>query len=215
MSEPTKSRRAAREAAFQAAYQCTVGHVAINRACDDVLGRKNYADEIVEFITDLADGMVTETRVLDDTFGPFLKSGWTPDRLAISDLLALRMAVVELYDFPEIPPKVTITEAINIAKKFGTEESGRFVNGVLAKVLAESPKKDWPIIDAITIEGVSEDLEIPITSDDEPASGESDTQQTKPPDRQTSELNGSEQESLEPPNAQTSEPLTWSIKSDD
>ena len=87
--------------------------------------------------------MVTDTAALEEKFSKFLKKGWTLDRLAVSDRLALRLATYELFEIPDLPPKVSIAEAVKIAKKFGTADSGRFVNGVLAKVLLDSPKKDW------------------------------------------------------------------------
>ncbi|HET56271.1 MAG TPA: N utilization substance protein B, partial [Ignavibacteria bacterium] len=57
------------------------------------------------------------------------------ERIALLDRLILRLALCELLFFEEIPPKVTINEAIDLAKKFSTEDSGRFVNGILDAVL--------------------------------------------------------------------------------
>ena len=56
---------------------------------------------------------------------------WEIERIALLDKLVLRMGVTELLCFPDIPTKVTINEAIDIAKMFGTNNSGKFVNGVL------------------------------------------------------------------------------------
>lgn len=58
-------------------------------------------------------------------------NNWDLTRLALVDKIVLRMALAELIDFPEIPTKVTINEAIEIAKKFSTSKSGMFVNGIL------------------------------------------------------------------------------------
>jgi N utilization substance protein B len=80
---------------------------------------------------------------IDARYSPFLKSGWTPDRLALVDRLVLRLAVFELWGMPEIPPKVTITEAVELAKRFGGADSGSFINGVLGRVLQVSPKAGW------------------------------------------------------------------------
>ena len=65
---------------------------------------------------------------------------WEFSRIAILDKLILRMAICEFLDFEEIPPKVSIDEAIEIAKKFSTEKSGRFVNGILDAVLGDLKK---------------------------------------------------------------------------
>ena len=138
-----KSRRAAREAAFQAAYQCLVGRSSIDRAISQALERTPFTPDAEELLRTLANGMVTDSKALEEKFSKYLKEGWTLDRIAVSDRLVLRLATYELFNMPDLPPKVSIAEAVKIAKKFGTADSGRFVNGVLAKVLLDSPKKDW------------------------------------------------------------------------
>ncbi len=62
---------------------------------------------------------------------------WELHRIAVIDRLILRIAVVEMLYFPDVPPKVTINEAIEIAKKYSTEKSGKFVNGVLDAIYAD------------------------------------------------------------------------------
>ncbi len=62
---------------------------------------------------------------------------WELDRLALTDRLVLRMAIAELLAFEDIPPKVTLNEALEVAKAFSTDKSGAFVNGVLDAVLRE------------------------------------------------------------------------------
>lgn len=64
---------------------------------------------------------------------------WALERMAVVDRNILRMAVYELLWQPEVPPKAAINEAIEIAKKFGTAESSRFINGVLDRILREHP----------------------------------------------------------------------------
>ena len=62
---------------------------------------------------------------------------WRLERIALIDRLILRMAISELWYFDDIPPKVTINEAIEIAKKYSTEKSGQFVNGILDAVYGD------------------------------------------------------------------------------
>ena len=62
---------------------------------------------------------------------------WEISRLALTDRLVLRMAVAEMLHFEDIPPKVTINEAVDLARTFGSEKSGAFVNGVLDAILGE------------------------------------------------------------------------------
>ena len=62
-------------------------------------------------------------------------ANWNFDRIALIDKLLLRMGICELYYCEDIPPKVTINEAIEIAKHFSTEKSGQFINGILDSIL--------------------------------------------------------------------------------
>lgn len=64
-------------------------------------------------------------------------SNWEMGRIALIDKILLRMAICELLHFPDIPPKVSINEAIEIAKEFSTAGSGKFINGILDKILSE------------------------------------------------------------------------------
>ena len=94
-------------------------------------------------MTTVVTGVTEQAEHLDDQIEPFLAMGWTIRRLAVTDLIALRMAVFELESMPGIPPKATIVEAVELAKKYGAAEGGRFVNGVLGNVLKNSPKAKW------------------------------------------------------------------------
>ena len=62
---------------------------------------------------------------------------WEFDRIAVIDKILLSIGICELLHFPDIPPKVTINEAIEVAKSFSTEKSGKFVNGVLDSILED------------------------------------------------------------------------------
>ena len=138
-----RSRRAAREAAFQAVYQCVCGGCPIDEAVAEALVRQSFTAEASGFVSSLAAGAMTSVVELDSRFAPFLKIGWTPERLAMVDRLLLRMAVYELWSCEEVPPKVTITEYVKLAKRFGSADSGPFINAVLGKVLEVSPKREW------------------------------------------------------------------------
>jgi transcription antitermination protein NusB len=64
-------------------------------------------------------------------------NNWEMSRIALIDLILLRMGICELLFFPEIPPKVSINEAIEIAKEFSTAGSGKFINGILDAILSD------------------------------------------------------------------------------
>jgi len=137
------SRRLAREIAFQAIYMSMVGGVDIDRATEVALERHTLSAEIEAFVRELVTGVRHSVRDLDDEIGPCLAGGWTIDRLAVSDLVALRIATFELLRLPDMPPKVTISQAVDLARRFGTKDSGAFVNGVLGTILTHTEKAGW------------------------------------------------------------------------
>ena len=131
-------RTKARERALQALYQIDVAAEGI----DDALARFWRSFEPVEReVIDLAEGLVrgvaARRRDVDDTIER-TSTNWRLDRMAKVDRNVLRLAVHELLH-TDVPVKVAINEAIELGKKFGSESSGAFVNGVLDKVAAGLP----------------------------------------------------------------------------
>ena len=131
-------RTKARERALQALYQIDVAAEGI----DDALGRFWKSFEPVErVVMDLAEvlvrGVAESRRAIDDTIER-ISTNWRLDRMAKVDRNVLRLAVYELLR-TDVPVKVVINEAIELGKKFGSESSGAFVNGVLDRVAAELP----------------------------------------------------------------------------
>ncbi len=127
------SRRHARELALQTLYGTEVGH----RAPADVLGETTARLDSATsrgFVKDLVLGTLEHAGESDALIAPLLE-GWTLDRLPTIDRIVLRMGVFELLH-TETPPPVVINEAVELAKKFSTEDSGRFVNGVLSRAAA-------------------------------------------------------------------------------
>jgi N utilization substance protein B len=92
--------------------------------------------EIAPFVNSLVEGAVRHKTEIDSLLERYLK-GWKVERLSKVDLQILRLAVYEMVFRDEVPPKVVINEAIELAKWFGTEDSGKFVNGVLGKMFKE------------------------------------------------------------------------------
>jgi N utilization substance protein B len=88
------------------------------------------------FAENLVRGALQERVKVDETIQRHVKN-WSFDRIAAVDRNVLRLAVYEMLFREDIPPVVSINEAVDIAKKFSTEESGRFVNGILDKVRGE------------------------------------------------------------------------------
>ena len=142
-NRPSRSRRAVRESAFQALYMIHLSGLNFRTALETVLFRKTFASVAEKFLRSLVKGASDHLTEIDEIIAPCLSKGWTLNRLAVSDLTALRLATYELYHLPGIPPKVTIAEAVRLAEKFGNQDSASFVNGMLRTILSQSPKVEW------------------------------------------------------------------------
>lgn len=92
--------------------------------------------EVTEFARELLNAYLDNRMLIDETIAA-AASNWKFDRIAVVDRCVLRLAVAELDACPDIPPRVTLDEAIEIAKKFSTANSGSFVNGILDRILSE------------------------------------------------------------------------------
>jgi N utilization substance protein B len=125
------SRRHARELALQALYGAEVGHKEAAEMIDETVGAGG-SPETRSFVRDLVLGTLDHADESDEVIAPLLE-GWTLDRLPTIDRIVLRMSVFELRHRSETPRPVVINEAVELAKKFSTEDSGRFINGVLSK----------------------------------------------------------------------------------
>ena len=97
---------------------------------------KVVQDDIREFANILVDGVIKNVSMIDEKIR-LSASHWSVDRMAVVDRNILRMAIFELLYIRDIPAKVTINEAIEIAKRYGVEESGSFVNGILDRVVKD------------------------------------------------------------------------------
>ncbi|HZY95545.1 MAG TPA: transcription antitermination factor NusB [Candidatus Cybelea sp.] len=126
------SRRAAREQALQVLYSIVIGDREPRDAIIDVVGEESDAQQRA-FVEDLALGTLEYVEQADRIVSPLLE-GWAIERLPTIDRLLLEMATFELRCRPETPTAVAINEAVMLAKRFSTEDSGRFVNGVLSAV---------------------------------------------------------------------------------
>ena len=132
MSPATGARRRAREVAFRVAYQADIAGDAYARAWE--LRRESEerlsADQL-ELIDDVVAQLETGAPRVDEALQSALDDRWTVARLAATDRAVLRVAVAELLARPGSPARVVLDEAIEIARTFGSADSGAFVNGVL------------------------------------------------------------------------------------
>ena len=126
------SRRIARELALQALFSVEIGHRDPAEVLDEYLSTFSESAHRL-FVKDLVLGTLEHTEESDQALSPLLE-GWTIERLPTIDRLLLRMGTFELRHRPQTPRPVIINEAVELAKRFSTEDSGRFVNGVLSAV---------------------------------------------------------------------------------
>jgi N utilization substance protein B len=127
-------RRDAREAAVQFLYQLdTHKPDDVEKALEEFWRQNEEAQNVRDFANDLLRGTLGKKAEIDARIAS-LADNWDFERLAVVDRNILRLALYEMLFRPEIPPVVSINEAIEIAKKFSTAESGKFVNGLLDRV---------------------------------------------------------------------------------
>ena len=125
-----RKRTLARECVLKILYQ-----IEILKEAPDVVVERFWEDnpvdkEVREFAERILTGIQKNMADLDAIVTRHTEN-WDLSRMAIIDKNILRFGAYELLYMPDIPPKVTINEAVNIAKKFSQEDSGKFVNGVL------------------------------------------------------------------------------------
>lgn len=99
------------------------------------------SDGVKEYLFFLVEGVWHRRRDIDNLMR-LVVTGWRPERMVAVDRAVLRMAIFEGFLEKKVPIAVAISEAVDLARIFGTEESGKFVNGVLAKVVAFWENKD-------------------------------------------------------------------------
>lgn len=144
------NRRKARENSLQLLYEIDLSEKDFERVLNDFcegtfhsegdsLSTQSPQDEVREFTRQIVEGVCHNVGEIDQIIEGH-STHWKINRMASVDRNILRMAVFELLYCPDIPPSVTINEAIEIAKRFGTEESGSFVNGVLDHIAKDIKK---------------------------------------------------------------------------
>lgn len=133
------SRKIARELAFKVIFSVDFQHE--NEDVEKLI--MNLEDETKEitqedkgYINDIVQGVIAKKEELDEKIRKYLK-GWTMDRIIKTDLAILRLAIYEITYREDIPYKVSVNEAVELAKTFSDSTSSSFINGVLAGVVTE------------------------------------------------------------------------------
>jgi N utilization substance protein B len=126
-----QGRREARERALELLYEAETKRT----TCSAIVGALPVAPD--PYATALATGVDADLAAIDTLISDHA-TGWTLERMPAVDRAVLRMATFELLHRPDVPVAVAISEAVELAQQFSTEESGRYVNGLLGAVAKQT-----------------------------------------------------------------------------
>lgn len=137
-----RKRSQSREFALQILYQIDITRDTIEQvwdgfwfACDE----KDIEAAVKDFTRDLVKGVGDNLAAIDLKISTYAKN-WELERMAVVDRNILRLAAYEILFRSDIPPKVSINEAVELAKKYSDVQAGKFVNGILDKIKSDKPK---------------------------------------------------------------------------
>lgn len=128
-------RRILREKSLQVLYAYEMSGDGLQNLLDGILiDITTKSDK--EFSTKLVNTVIANRKELDTQISERVNN-WEMDRIALIDRILLRIGIAEIFYFPDIPPKVSINEVIEIAKDYSTSNSGKFINGILDAILTD------------------------------------------------------------------------------
>ena len=140
-----RKRTRSRELALQILYQVDVRKDNIDEFIADfwenqIASDDTSDDSVMEFSTTLVNGTLKNLLKIDEHITSYAEN-WQLSRMAVIDRNIMRMGTFELLYLEDMPPKVAINEAVELAKKYGDTESGKFVNGILDKINKKEDRK--------------------------------------------------------------------------
>ncbi len=133
-------RRKSREVALQVLYQLDITKKDVHKTLAQFHDYFSGNEEKDDFMERLVLGVLEHCKEIDRLIEKYSEN-WRLDRMTIIDRAILRMATFELLYCEEIPPKVTLNEAIELGRQFGSEDSGSFINGILDRIQNEAIRK--------------------------------------------------------------------------
>ena len=133
-------RRSSRELALKFLYQFELNGGDLDEQIKLFLERNSSQEDVANFMKELVVSLIDKMEEIDEIIQKF-SDHWILDRMTVLDRNILRMGACELLFNFSTPPKVVINEAIDIAKKYGNEDSPEFINGILDKVYNEIGQK--------------------------------------------------------------------------
>ena len=130
----TYKRRIVREKVLQALYAYELSNEPITSVVENIFANPKLEEEDFKFARKLIYDVIEHREELEKYIRHKV-AHWELERIATIDKILLQMGICEMLYFPDIPPKVTINEAIEVAKVFSTERSGKFINGILDAIM--------------------------------------------------------------------------------
>ena len=138
------TRHDARELALQILFQCDF-HGSTEFWLEQFWAQRDASESVRTFVAQLVTGVRSHQVELDGLITAYARN-WTVDRMPVVDRNILRQAIYELLWVPDVPAKVTMDEALELAKNFADDETRRFVNGILDQLIKHDarlePKRD-------------------------------------------------------------------------
>ena len=134
-ASPFEPRRRARRRALQALYQWQLNDDSAASIIEQFLEEQNFDDVDAEYFRQLVGDVIAEGAILDERLAPHVER--IDSSLDQMERVILRIGAVELLKHPEIPVRVVIDEAVELAHRFGAEQGHSFVNGVLDRLARE------------------------------------------------------------------------------
>ena len=132
-----RNRTKSREYALQMLYQADIRRTGQAQILEEFWQEQETPEEVKAFATQLFEGTLARLPEIDPLIARHADN-WDMKRMAVIDRNILRLGVFELMHVEGVPPKVCINEAVELAKRFGDEESGKFINGILDAIHKKS-----------------------------------------------------------------------------
>lgn len=134
----SKKRRLIRIKALEVLYAHQISREPIDKVKKDLISGLEDSEDF-EFASSLIDSVLKHQRAIDQMVREKIDN-WQYERVSILDKILIRICIAELLFFPEIPPKVSINEALELAKMYCSQRSPVFINGVLDGILSDLKK---------------------------------------------------------------------------
>ena len=132
-----QTRSEARDAAFTQVFQMDMHEDDMDVILDELLAARPECETNLAYIKGIIDGVREKEDELSQTIVKHLQGGWSISKISKASLAILKLAIYEMKYVDDVPPKVAINEAVELAKRYGSDDDPSFVNGLLASVYKE------------------------------------------------------------------------------